>query len=88
MIISHLLWADDLILLSLNPITTQIQLDMLTNFCNEWGIEINELKTKTVIFNSKYTDSEANLKFYLNGTLLDIVDSYCYLGIVLGPKHT
>ena len=35
MIVSHLLWADDLILLSLDQETTQKQLDILGKFCNE-----------------------------------------------------
>ena len=33
--ISHLLWADDLIMLSLNKETCQSQLDVLDRFCNE-----------------------------------------------------
>ena len=35
--ISHLLWADDLILLALTPEAAQKQLNILANFCNEWG---------------------------------------------------
>ena len=46
MLISHLLWADDLILLSLDTNATQIQLDILINFCIKWGLEPNIGKTK------------------------------------------
>ena len=60
MIVSHPLWADDLILLSLDQETTQKQLDILGKFCNEWGIEINELKTKAVIFGKKTLKQRSN----------------------------
>ena len=81
--ISHLLWADDLILLSLDSKTTQLQLNALTNFCTKWGIEINELKTQAVIFGEKFMPSNFTPNFLLNNTPLQIVDSYCYLGIIL-----
>ena len=80
--VSHLLWADDLILLSLDSKTCQSQLDRLSNFCQVWGIEINELKTQVVIFGSKTTD-RGNESFLLNGKSLQVVESYCYLGIIL-----
>ena len=84
MIVSHLLWADDLILLSLDQETTQKQLDILGKFCNEWGIEINELKTKAVIFGKKTLKQDVqNIRFTLNGSDLEVVDSYCYLGFEL-----
>ena len=50
-IVSHLLWADDLVLFALDPKTLQSQLDSLHSFCKEWGIEINIGKTKSMIFN-------------------------------------
>ena len=81
MLISHLLWADDLILLALDENTIQLQLDRLSKFCKDWGIEINELKTKTIIFGKNKINP--NTKFYLNNKPLEIVDSYCYLGIIL-----
>lgn len=41
-IISHLLWADDLILvvilLALDHVTLQKQLNCLDKFCTEWGV--------------------------------------------------
>ena len=48
--ISHLLWADDLIMLSFSPETCQAQLDILGKFCEDWGIEVNEMKTQVMIF--------------------------------------
>jgi sorting nexin-29 len=81
--ISHLLWADDLILLALDASTAQSQLNALANFCMRWGIEINELKTQAVIFGEKFMQNNTTPNFNLNGTPLQIVNKYCYLGIVL-----
>ena len=82
--ISHLLWADDLILLSLDQKTSQLQLDSLTTFCNMWGIEINELKTQAVIFGREVLPEDSLLiNLQLNAKPLTIVESYCYLGISL-----
>ena len=53
MLISHLLWADDLIILSLDMKTTQKQLNMLHDFCKKWGLEINMDKTKAMILGAE-----------------------------------
>ena len=82
--ISHLLWADDLIMLSHNPDESQYQLHKLEKYCNEWGIEVNEIKTEVMIIGREKCPSiTSKLKFMLNGKPLKIVDSYCYLGIIL-----
>ena len=84
MSISHLLWADDLIMLSLDPKTTHKQLDVLNKFCLEWGIEVNEIKTKVMIFASNSSKTNPTQQtFKLGEKQLETVDTYCYLGIVL-----
>lgn len=80
--ISHLLWADDLIMLSLSPEYCQMQLDILGKYCIDWGIEVNEIKTQIIIFGN-LKSSQINPEFKLLGKILKIVDSYCYLGIIL-----
>ena len=79
-IISHLLWADDLILLALDPRTLQHQLDHLNQFCEEWGLEINVSKTKLMVFH-EHLLSHATPSFNIGGIRLTQVVSYCYLGI-------
>ena len=81
--INHLLWADDLIMLSMSPKSSQLQLDKLGEFCNEWGLEVNEIKTQVMIFRKNSENFDQSLKFMLLGKPLEIVNSYCYLGIVL-----
>ncbi len=82
-LISHLLWADDLIMLSLSQKTAQLQLNILAKFCKDWGIEVNRIKTQVVIFGKKFVNDISSIKFHLNDIPLKIVDSYCYLGIEL-----
>ena len=74
-----------MILLSLNKSTAQLQLNKLAKFCTDWGIEINELKTKAVVFGKKFNAEISNIEtqFTLDGKPLEVVDSYCYLGITL-----
>ena len=82
LIISHLLWADDLMMLSLDGKTAQKQLDALHN-CNKWGLEVNMDKTKVII-----TGHETNLKqnFKLGNMNVKYTDEYCYLGLVLNKS--
>ena len=79
-IVSHLLWADDLILLALDPVTLQKQLDSISQYCTAWGIDINMTKTNLIVFNPSPTIPTA-VSFRLCGKPVLEVDSYCYLGI-------
>ena len=67
----------------MSPKSSQFQLDKLGQFCNECGLEVNEIKTKVMIFSKRSENYDKNIKFVLLGKDLEIVDSYCYLGIVL-----
>ena len=81
-IISHLLWADDLIILALGRKTLQKQLDALHAFCTQWGIEININKTKLMTFNKgKWTPDDS--RFNIGNMILEEVDTYTYLGITI-----
>ncbi|NRB81826.1 MAG: endonuclease/exonuclease/phosphatase family protein [Saccharospirillaceae bacterium] len=91
-IISHLLWADDLIILALNEETLQNQLTALNNFCTKWGLSINVSKTKLMVFNETTKNSNVNAGnsnsnvenfFYIGDKLITEVESYCYLGITI-----
>ena len=49
--ISHLLWADDLVLLAEDAETLQRLIDKVHRFCYEWGLSVNLSKTAIMIFN-------------------------------------
>ena len=79
--ISHLLWADDLVLLALSPAALQENINILVEFCQLMGLDININKTKVITFHpprSKRTHSQ----FFLGDLPIKNTESYCYLGIV------
>ena len=79
--ICHLLFADDLVLLSQSPSHLQKLLNKVSKYCSINWLTINIEKTKVVIFGSKHKNS--NFKWFLNGQDVTISDHYNYLGIVI-----
>ena len=49
--VTHLLWADDLVLLGLDPKSLQAMLDTLSSYCIHWGLTVNTEKTAIMVFN-------------------------------------
>jgi len=47
--VSHLLWADDLILLALNPTHLCKLLEILNSYCINWGLEVKLKKTAIMV---------------------------------------
>ena len=84
-IISHLLWADDLVILALDPATLQHQVNILNDYCIKWGIEVNISKTKTMIFNGVFKEQH---NIFLGDKQIEIVDTYCYLGFNIHNSGT
>ena len=81
LIISHLLWADDLVLLALSPKALQDNINILLKFCQLMGLEINIDKTKIVTFHPARSKSYPE-QFFLGNQLIKNTDKYCYLGII------
>ena len=77
-ILSHLLWADDLILFSDSLAGIQKQLDGLFEFCSKNRMIVNELKTKIMLFGN---GPKGDVSF--NGRLLEWVEKYKYLGNII-----
>ena len=84
-IIHSLLFADDLIILSLNKEDLQTKLDTLNEYCLKWGLKVNTKKTKVMIFNKAgATIKKHKLKF--QGNTLETASAYTYLGFVFVPS--
>ena len=77
-IIIHLLWADDLILISDSRNGLQKQLNGLLKYCAKILMIANEMKTKYMVFGSK-----TNCELYFDGKLIERVDDYRYLGNII-----
>ena len=82
LIISHLLWADDLVLLALSPEALQDNVNVLVNFCQLMGLEINICKTKIVTFQPPMSKNHSEVRFFLGNQPIKNTDKYCYLGII------
>lgn len=79
--ISHLLWADDLFVNALTAEGLQILLDILHEFCEDWGLTPNPIKCNVIIFNNPYATDETSLTFKLGAGIISMSDSYTYLGL-------
>ena len=75
-----LLFADDAVLFSKNPNSLQSMLNDIETYCNDWNLNINVNKTKTVIFEK---GRPTKFDFYMYNSKVEIVDSFKYLGVHL-----
>ena len=83
--VTHLAWADDLVILSLDPESLQKQIDILEKYCSDWGLEVNISKTKFMELNGKFTCNNS-WRPTLNGQPIEKVASYCYLGVFISSN--
>ena len=81
--ISHLLWADDLVLLALDSHTLQRLIDRVYQFCSAWGLEVNIGKTAILIFNKSGKILRESHQFTYGDLAIPSDNRYCYLGITL-----
>ena len=86
--VSHLFWADDLVLLALNPLSLQLMLDKLNEYCLEWGLSVNISKTAVMVFNRAGRLLKESHCFTLGSASVPSTRSYCYLGIIFSLNGT
>ena len=60
----------------------QQALDNLKEYCDKWGLTVNIEKTKIVVFRKGGKLGAKDVWFY-NGTLLEVVSVFKYLGVIL-----
>ena len=76
-----LLYADDIILLGKTPEDLQKALSVLEEYCMRWKLKVNTDKTKIMIFR-KGGRTPNNINFIYKNESIEIVNKFCYLGIV------
>ena len=84
--LTHLLWADDLILFS-TPEGLQCQIDKLFTYCCRWQLIVNTAKTKIMCFNRPTRRKEQHTVFYFNDEEIEIVPKYKYVGCVFSSAE-
>ena len=85
--LNSLMWADDIILMSETREGLQQCINNLQDYCQEWKLEINLKKTKTIIFNKSGAKLK-NLRLYLQNKLIENVTQYPYLGFIVAASGT
>ena len=76
-----IMYADDTVLLAESPDGLQRALDSLSEYCAQWKLQINPDKSKVVMF-CKRKPRRAQPMFTLNGSEIETVDTFKYLGIM------
>ena len=82
--INSIFWADDIVLLCKNGSQLNKMIKMISDYCETNRLTINSKKTKCLIFNK--TGRLIREQFFLNGTLLENVREYKYLGFIVTPS--
>ena len=80
-----MLYADDLIILAKSEEELQEKMNVLQLFCQENKLQVNEKKTKVMVFNRGNNLCKA--KIYVNNALLENVKEIKYLGFTIGAKN-
>ena len=74
-----LLYADDTIIMAESPNELQLSLNAVSDYCQTWKLKINISKTKIIRFDKMKLKTPVQV-FWLNGEIVELVDSYVYLG--------
>jgi len=82
-----LLFADDMVILSLTPEDLQLSLNNLSEYCVKWGLEVNVAKTKLVVFRKRVI-LKRNEHWVYNNELLKTVDHFNYLFMFTSFNYT
>ena len=84
-LIKILMFADDMVIFSTTISGLQKGLDNLYNYCKKWGMKLNILKTKIVVFKRGGKISKEE-KWNFNDHVLEVVTSFKYLGCFLSSS--
>ena len=84
--LSSLLYADDLVLISKSKTGLQKCIDIVSEFCESWHLNVNHKKSKVLIFTKKTSKSVREMKFLINNEVLEVVPEFTYLGVKISSS--
>lgn len=87
-VVSHLFYADDLVLVSRSPRGLQWLLDRLSEYGRVKGLSVNVNKSVVVVFNSFPRQRSPPVAFSFQGLPLAVVDEFKYLGVIFDKGMT
>ena len=70
-----------MVLFSNNPDELQTLLNRLHCYSSYWGLKVNTAKTKVCVFQKRFQEVVKVWKY--DNKKLEVVDSFCYLGLKL-----
>ena len=75
---SCVFWADDLLIMSRSATGLQIAISKTKSFYDSLGLEVNEKKSKVMIFNGRglKLDTVPEHQFFIGSNHIEVVDSY------------
>lgn len=74
------MYADDMVIFSESAEGLQNMLHSLSEYATEWGLTVNIDKTKILVF---YNGGNVNNVWLYDNNVLDVVDQFNYLGLLL-----
>ena len=77
-----LMYTDDTVLLAESPENLQTLLNSLHGYTQRWGLTVNTLKTKIVVFRSAWRMYDTE-NWTFDDDNIEVVDTFRYLGLVL-----
>ena len=80
--INHLLYANDLVLLSTTEEGLQRNIDRVHEYCTNWGLVINTDKSKVMVFSKTGCLVKNKFRFVVGMDELEYVNQYKYLGVI------
>ena len=83
LIVSLLLFADDIVLVAENAKMLQKMLDAVYDYSKKFRFRFNKDKSNVMVFGRKGKE-----RFYLGESELEIVEFYKYLGLILDKKFS
>lgn len=84
--ISHLLYADDLVLFATTEAGLQKNIDKVYEFCKKWGLAVNIEKSKIMAFSKTGRIPKDHFRFNIGGEELEYVTQYKYLGVTFSSN--
>ena len=84
-IINLLMYADDMCCMSYSREGLQLALNDLSDYCDKWGLEVNTLKSKCMVFR-RNGRIYAKDKWTLKNNILETVKEFKYLGYSLSTS--
>ena len=80
-----LMYIDDICIFSDNPKDLQKKLNILNNYCSDWGLKVNTDKTKIIVFRNGGIIKHNEYWFYKDAKL-ENVTYYSYLGMLISSR--